>query len=437
MKLVVLALAVLAGGASQARAQSSCTSLPAFYFNSSNETFYYNYNVVAGDRLQFTEIVTGSYTLTVTPPGSSSATTVNYNGGSYTVPTTGTLQFAFTDGPNPTMTGLVEVTCNPPQTTWTVNTTSDDVMGVAANCASGSNASCTLRDALAAAAASTSTGLVVNFSPTVFPASNTVAQNTITITTGGTLSIPNNTTIQGLTTGSGASLTNLVTVSGGGVVGVFSVASGVTATINNLTITGGEGGFGGGIDNGGTLTVNQSTIAGNTANYSGGGIYSSGNLTITGSTLSANNANFYDLGYHGGGIYQGSGTLTISNSTLTGNSAEQSLANGGAIYVASGSSASLTGVTVTGNSASSGGGIYNGGGTLSLSNTLMFANSATAATQILMEPTPAAATSTPGRAARLLLLRRHWVLPRWGSTAARRRRCLRIRRARHSATVVL
>ncbi len=83
------------------------------------------------------------------------------------------------------------------------------------------------------------------------------ASGTITLT--GTLTLSKNVTI----TGPGE---NLLTISGGGAVTVFTVSSGVTASISGLTITDGSSGAGGGIYNGGTLTVTNSTFSGNAAN---------------------------------------------------------------------------------------------------------------------------------------------------------------------------
>ena len=80
----------------------------------------------------------------------------------------------------------------------------------------------------------------------------------------------------------------------------MEVNSGVTATLENLTITGGNAaseGTGGAIFNSGTLTLTNSTLSGNSAN-DGGGIlnYSTATLTLTNSTLSGNSA------FDGGGI---------------------------------------------------------------------------------------------------------------------------------------
>jgi hypothetical protein len=118
-----------------------------------------------------------------------------------------------------------------------------------------------------------------------------------------------------------------VTISGQDTVRVFYVNSGVTATLNHLTITHGNAGGsdGGGIYKaGGVLTVTNSTLSGNSADY-GGGIYNAdGDLTVSNSTLSGNSATT-----SGGGIYNADGALTVTNSTVSGNSATTS---GGGIY---------------------------------------------------------------------------------------------------------
>ena len=223
----------------------------------------------------------------------------------------------------------------------TVNISADDA-GTASNCASGSSTACSLRDALAAAQ---SYGATISFAPTVFSTSNTAAQNTIILGSAGTMAIPANTAIIGATSGSGAKLTNLVTVSGNNTYGVFSVAAGVTgASISNLSIVGGNG-QGGAINNSGSLTVNACTFANNGAasnQSTGGAVDNSGQLTVTDSTFTGNtsiNA--------GGAIYSGQGaTLTVDHSTFTGNTGGQ----GGAIF--NGGSLTMTNSTISGNSGS-------------------------------------------------------------------------------------
>jgi hypothetical protein len=114
-----------------------------------------------------------------------------------------------------------------------------------------------------------------------------------------------------------------LTISGNQTSQVFLVQSGVTATIEAVTIRDGHSNSaGGGIlnFNDGTLTVTNSTLAGNTA-LGGGGIANLGTLTVTNSTVADNTAQ------NGGGIAN-LGTLTVTNSTLAGNTA----LGGGGIY---------------------------------------------------------------------------------------------------------
>ena len=65
--------------------------------------------------------------------------------------------------------------------------------------------------------------------------------------------------------------------------------AGVTAEVENLTISGGNAGIGngGGISNAGDMTVTESTVSGNAAAF-GGGIDNTGTLVVSYSTLSAN-----------------------------------------------------------------------------------------------------------------------------------------------------
>ncbi|HEY1646661.1 MAG TPA: Ig-like domain repeat protein [Terracidiphilus sp.] len=258
-----------------------------------------------------------------------------------------------------------------------VVTTAADDAGTVSNCTpqstpgTGTDAACSLRDALLYAASAGAAN--ISFDSTAFAATNTAAQNTITLGSAGTLTIPTNTAITGATSGSGATLTNLVTVSGNNTHTVFTVNSGITGVvIANLTITKGNSGFGGGIYNAGTLTVTGSTFSGNASSNSGGGIYNSASstLTLTGSTFSGNSATNY-----GGGIYNGaSSTLTVTGSTFSGNST--SIYDGGGIQ----NSGTVTGtnITVSGNTSGRyGGGIEEGGGSsLTLANSIVAGNSA-------------------------------------------------------------
>jgi CSLREA domain-containing protein len=264
-------------------------------------------------------------------------------------PGTDTLTAVYAGDPNflsVTSNSIVEMVTTGSGTVpiYVVSTNTDDTAGVAANCTGAGSSSCSLRDALAAAAAAGAGD--VTFSATVFGATQSAANRTITLVNG-TLNIPSNTTIAGLTTGTGWTLTNLVTVNSASATGynqeasLFTVASGVTnAAITSLTISTGISRTtgGGGILNHGSLSVTNCTISGgNTGSESGGGIYNDGTLVVANSTISGNVA--YG---EGGGIYN-AGTLTVSSSTITGNYAN----NGGTgIYNASTGTVTLTNVTI-------------------------------------------------------------------------------------------
>ncbi|MCY2992804.1 MAG: right-handed parallel beta-helix repeat-containing protein, partial [Planctomycetota bacterium] len=177
-----------------------------------------------------------------------------------------------------------------------------------------SDGSTTLREALALAADETNYPGAdqITFHPSL---GLEATPGRITLTAG-QLTLSSDVTL----TGPGA---NSLTVDADGLSGVFYVNGGVTATIDGLTITGGNASSGGGVANYGTLTVDNVLLEGNTAG-SGGGIYnSSGRLSITNSTLIGNSATS-----SGGGIYVGDGLLTLTNSTLAGNTG----GSAGAIY---------------------------------------------------------------------------------------------------------
>ncbi len=288
---------------------------------------------------------------------------------------------------------------------------------------------CSLRDALdfanSAGAAS------ITFSSTVFNSSNTVAQNTIVLA-GSVLTIGNvNVTITGPTTSTGATLTNLVTISGNHlssdfyvnkgaasfnnlnivngldrslyIAAGFGIAGGVYSSSGNVAINGctvsgnadsapsGYYAFGGGLFNyGGTMTVAGSTISGNTAADTGGGgalglgggIFGfGGSLTVTDSTISGNTASAVggDQAW-GGGITGYGGTLTVINSTVSGNTVSaQGQGIGGGIY--NFGPLTLTGSTLSLNTAdNTGGGLYDAttSGSNPMSNTIVTGNTAPA-----------------------------------------------------------
>jgi cysteine-rich repeat protein len=100
-----------------------------------------------------------------------------------------------------------------------------------------------------------------------------------------------------------------ITLSGGGVVDIFTVTSGAALEVRNLAIADGRGWGSGGtiVNNGGTLSVANSAFLGNNTAIGNGG----GTLSVANSTFSGNNT----------AIGNGFGTLNVTNSTFSGNSA--------------------------------------------------------------------------------------------------------------------
>jgi LPXTG-site transpeptidase (sortase) family protein len=137
---------------------------------------------------------------------------------------------------------------------------------------------------------------------------SSLSGQTITITSG-ELQLTKNVTINGLTTAPG------ITVSANYSSRVFSVASGVTANLNYLTIREGSttSGDGAGLVNKGTTTISNSTFTANTSDQNGGAIDNQGTLTLNNSTITGNSTML-----NGGGIYF-TGPTTLNNSTVSGN----------------------------------------------------------------------------------------------------------------------
>jgi predicted outer membrane repeat protein len=213
---------------------------------------------------------------------------------------------------------------------------------------------------------------------------------TITGTCTGTYTLDKNLSLTGLVTRRYPT----PTLDGGQAGSTLTVEGGVTATLTNLTLSGGTGtappfisqfsggglynggtvtlvhvnvvgnnafgGNGGGIFNGGTIVLeSQSVVSGNSSRR-GGGIYNGGTATVRGSSIVTGNT-----ADEGGGIYD-SGTLSIDGSSITGNSASGALARGGGgifkVQTSSNQIATLTSATISNNSvANQGAGIHNGG----------------------------------------------------------------------------
>lgn len=133
--------------------------------------------------------------------------------------------------------------------------------------------------------------------------------------------------------------------------GIFNVGGSVT--LNESALMGNTAGYGGGLaGDGGSVTLVQSAIINNAA-IMGGGLYVSGVVSITHSLINSNTAN------DAGGILSYAQLLQIADSTISDNHAPGGLGDGGyggGLY--NGGPADLNRVTLRGNSANLGGGIY-------------------------------------------------------------------------------
>lgn len=195
---------------------------------------------------------------------------------------------------------------------------------------------------------------------------------TVTFTCSGTIALTSPITIAANTTvdGSGQS----VTISGNNAVQVFTVNTGVTLSLEWLTIADGNNTItpgGGGVETwGGTVNIDHSTFTGNSA-YNGGAVYCREcTLTVSHSTFS-DNSGFESMSY-GGGIstYEG-GAVTVSDSTFSGNSAY----TGGAIFTNIGTTLIVSRSTFSSNIATEwGGGAIGTRGTGLVSNSTFHGN---------------------------------------------------------------
>jgi parallel beta-helix repeat protein len=218
-----------------------------------------------------------------------------------------------------------------------------------------------------------------------------------------------NVTVSGLTLAHGFAQGTQNNRLGGAIFAYNTDLTVANAVLSQNTANGdsGQSGYGGAIclcdEPGGSLTVLNSTLSGNTATAGGGAIYDDyAPLTIRNTTVSGNTAQ-----NEGGGvsIYNGSPT-TIENSTITGNRAQAADSYGGGIYNNRRPNGfTLKGVTVAGNAAAHGGGVFAipdpGDPPMVIEDSIVAGNSASADNPDLAGPFNAAFSliQTPGSAA--------------------------------------
>jgi hypothetical protein len=194
--------------------------------------------------------------------------------------------------------------------------------------------------------------------------SNTLSGQTVLVTNG-QIVLNNSLTIDG------SALASPVRLNGNHNSRIFSVAVGVSVTLNSLLLTNGfmtGGNWGGAIANSGTLVINNCSFTGNSVDSAdnGGAIANSGPLTLKGCTFYGNSGGF-------SGAIDNRSTCTAMNCTFFGNTAVAG--NGGAIDNPFSAALSLLHCTFYGNSASSlGGDIDNYLSQVNLTNTILAAS---------------------------------------------------------------
>jgi Fibronectin type III domain len=197
---------------------------------------------------------------------------------------------------------------------------------------------------------------------------------TYTVDQGSPIVIPRSLTIDG---GGDVTVDGRDNIGTGGTYRIFTVNSGVTADIENLTLTGAhdviehccstrneDGGGALFVPAGAAARVNRVVFAHDSA-FVGGAVTSAGTLTVVDSWFHDDNGAF------GGGIAAKGGTVTMDRTTL-----EDEQGEAGAVYVYSGARVTITNSTVygSGQANSRGGGLDNDAGTLTLLNDTLAGN---------------------------------------------------------------
>ncbi|MHB1134208.1 MAG: beta strand repeat-containing protein [Chloroflexota bacterium] len=162
--------------------------------------------------------------------------------------------------------------------------------------------------------------------------------------------------------------------------GGMYAGGGGTPTLSNVTFNNNRATYAGGglvVDNPGSATLNNVAFSGNSADVGGGMALTYGaGAVLANVTFSGNSA-----GFEGGGLQTEGGSPTLVNVVFSGNTAT---VRGGGLNNAGGAP-QLTNVTFAGNTADYGGGIYSYGA-LTLTNAILWGNSAPQQNQIYADP---------------------------------------------------
>ena len=234
----------------------------------------------------------------------------------------------------------------------------------------GCTAYCTLREAVIAANADPDHSVIVFAAPSAILLARSGANEDLANT--GDLDITEDVTILGY--GAGQTI-----ISGAGLDRVFHIQNGAQVVIQRLTVSNGSASLGGGIlvDYNSRLTLNLSVVRNNTGTTSG---FTGNGLAVrSGATLAINQSsvvNNLGSGGSGGGLLNDEGTLLLDNVTISGNTAGA----GAGIYTSYLGATTLRHVTVVANTASTAGGglVIMGGATLTMTSSLLAGNSAPA-----------------------------------------------------------
>lgn len=171
--------------------------------------------------------------------------------------------------------------------------------------------------------------------------------------------------------------------------GAIEVVAG-NLNLNNVIMTGNDVDGGAGTPNpgnGGALHISGVTttvimggrVSGNDARREGGGLWNQtgSTMTVTNLTVDSNTASGPDVLHGGGGIFNNGGTLVVNNSTISNNISDGALGNGGGVHIKTGNATFLL-TTISGNTTSNnGGGVYNND-TFSINASTVANNTATA-----------------------------------------------------------